>query len=191
MRVPIGSMKSCLAAIVAVLVLFTVTAALLAYDVKPPSCSVTQMAVVSSDHADESLCAEHVLPLPALKDSGAAPSPRLFSPDEVQQHDGQDGRSFWGVVDGFVVDASEFMQTHPGGIKKLLSVDTAAAGASGRPFGFSFSRGRNAHFPDTGRRFQDGVKRFLGGGGGRAILPAADVEFPPYGKITILGKLAV
>lgn len=175
--------------VAAVLVFSAVTVALVAYSEKTPSCSATQMAVVSSDHADESLCAEHVQPLPAY--NGAAPKPRLISPDEVRQHDGQDGRSFWGVVDGFVVDASEFMQNHPGGMKKLLSVDTAAAGASGRPFGFSFSRGRNAHFPDTGRRLKDGVKRFLRGGGGGAILPPADVEFPPYGKIMILGKLAV
>ena len=135
----------------------------------------------SSDHADESLCAEHL--------RAPAAAARLIPPEEVRRHDGHDGGSFWGVVDGFVVDATEFLGTHPGGIKKLLSVDAAAAGATGSPFGFSFSRGRNAHFPETGQRFQDGVRRFLSGGGG-AELPPADVAFPPFGKITILGRLA-
>ena len=31
---------------------------------------------------------------------------------------------------GFVVDASEFVKAHPGGLRKLLSADTAAAGAT-------------------------------------------------------------
>ena len=148
------------------------------------------MAVVSSDHADESLCAEYLLSAPALPASVAGPGPRQISPEEVRQHDGQEGRQFWGVVDGFVVDATEFLNTHPGGIKKLLSVDSAAAGASGRPFSFSFSRGRNAHFPETGKKFQDGVKQFLNGSGGKQVLLPVDVTFAQYGKITILGRLA-
>jgi hypothetical protein len=82
--------------------------------------------------------------------------------------------------------------------------------ATGRPFGFSFSRGRNAHFPDTGKTFQEGVKRYLRGegcdivaavtaaktGGAAAaegesefLLPPADVVFKMYGKIVILGRL--
>ena len=148
------------------------------------------MARVSDDHADETLCGEHLLPRPAPAGSTCAPGPRLISPDEVSQHSGSDGTSFWGVVDGFVVDASEFVDTHPGGLKKLLSVDSAGAGANGKPFGFSFSRGRNAHFPDTGKRFHDGVKRFLSGQGDGQVLPPAEVSFPPYGKLTILGRLA-
>ena len=73
-------------------------------------------------------------------------------------------------------------------LRKLLSADSAATGATGRPFGFSFSKGRNAHFPETGRRFSEGVKRYLGGGG-EGQLPAAEVSFPPYGDLVILGKL--
>ena len=131
------------------------------------------MARVSSDHADESLCVEHVPGTPA--------APRLISPAEVQQHNGR-GSDFWAVVDSYVVDATEFLESHPGGLKKLLSTDVAATGATGKPFGFSFSRGRNAHFPETGKRFHDGVKRYLNGG-------SAEVFFPGHGKIVILGRL--
>ena len=92
-------------------------------------------------------------------------APRLISADEIKQHNGRNGESFWAVVDGFVVDATEFVADggHPGGLKKLLSTDAAGTGATGKPFGFSFSRGRNAHFPQTGQRFQEGAKRFLSG----------------------------
>jgi len=153
-----------------------------------PGTVVRGMAVVSSDHGNESLSAEGMLR--ASGGDRGKPGPRLIAPEEVRQHDGQGGRRFWGVVDGWVVDASEFIQTHPGGMKKLLSVDSAETGATGQPFGFSFSRGRNAHFPDTGKRFKEGVKRFLSGGGCGPVLPPADVVFPPHGKITILGQLA-
>ena len=98
---------------------------------------------------------------------------------------------FHRVIDGFVVDCSEFVDTHPGGLRKLLSADDPATGATGRPFGFSFSRGRNAHFPDTGKRFREGAERYLRGGGSSdtPFLPPTDVAFPPYGKIVILGRL--
>ena len=140
------------------------------------------MAIVSSDHADESWCAE-LLRRPAA-------GPRLISPDEVRQHDGRSSSKFWAVIDTYVVDASEFVDTHPGGLRKLLSADSAATGATGKPFGFSFSRGRNAHFPDTGKRFHEGVKQYLAGvSDGGAALPPADIVFPPYGKIVILGRL--
>ena len=143
------------------------------------------MARVSSDHADESLCAET---LPAQAD-GKRPArgPRLFSREEVLQHNSQDG-SFWAVVDGFVVDASEFVDNHPGGLKKLLSTNNAATGATGEPFGFSFSRGRNAHFPDTGKQFQTSVKQYLGSASDEPVLPPFEVPFAKY-KIVILGRL--
>uniref|UniRef100_A0A6V0FKM6 Cytochrome b5 heme-binding domain-containing protein n=1 Tax=Zooxanthella nutricula TaxID=1333877 RepID=A0A6V0FKM6_9DINO len=152
------------------------------------------MAVVSADHADESLNAERIaLPSATLAADGrgqrSAPGPRLYSPEEVRKHSEPDQGSFWAVIDGFVVDASEFVQTHPGGLKKLLSADSAATGATGRAFGFSFSRGRNAHFPQTGRRFRDGVEQYLSGKGDDAFLPPADVAFPPFGKLVILGQL--
>ena len=98
-------------------------------------------------------------------------------------YDNSSGRLEHVAVDGFVVDATAFVGSHPGGLKKLLSSDAAATGATGREFGFSFSRGRNAHFPDTGRRFAAGVKRYLAGGG-------AEVELPPHGTLIILGRLS-
>ena len=118
------------------------------------------------------------------------PVPRLISPEELKQHSGPDGE-FWAVIDGFVVDASEFVNSHPGGMRKLLSANNPETGATGQHFGFSFARGRNAHFPETGRRFRDGVQRYLSAGSDEAILPAADVAFPPYGKVVILGRLKV
>ena len=131
-------------------------------------------AVVSSDHAGEDSSVEHL---------AASSGPRSIAPDEVREHNGEAGSSFWAVVDGFVVDATAFVGSHPGGLKKLLSSDAAATGATGSEFGFSFSRGRNAHFPDTGRRFAAGVKRYLAGGG-------AEVELPPHGTLIILGRLS-
>ena len=139
------------------------------------------MARVSDDHADESMNVEH-LAVAGPVDGQPALGPRMISPDEVKHHGGRDGSGFWAVIDSFVVDASEFVDTHPGGLRKLLSADSSAAGATGRPFGFSFSRGKNAHFPDTGKRFRAGVERYLSGG-------SPEVAFPPYGKVVILGRL--
>jgi cytochrome b involved in lipid metabolism len=147
-------------------------------------------AVVSSDHADPSLSADLLISSAPTKKKKLAP--RLISADEIKQHNGRNGESFWAVVDGFVVDATEFVADggHPGGLKKLLSTDAAGTGATGKPFGFSFSRGRNAHFPQTGQRFQEGAKRFLSGvSESEANLPPVEVAFPPYGKIVILGRL--
>ena len=51
-------------------------------------------------------------------------------------------------------------------------------------------RGRNAHFPETGKRFQAGVKQFLSAASvNESWLPPVDVNFPSYGSITILGRL--
>ena len=129
-------------------------------------------AVVSSDHADEDECVRHL----------ASDANRVITPDEVRKHNGKAGATFWAVVDGFVVDATDFVNSHPGGLKKLLSTDAAGTGATGSEFGFSFSRGRNAHFPQTGKSFSAGVKRFLAGAG-------AEVEFRPHGTLVILGRL--
>lgn len=149
------------------------------------------MAVVSSDHADPSLCAEDLGSAAASSRGGGKPGPRLISAEEVEQHSGGSSGEFWCVVDGFVVDATDFVDNHPGGMRKLLSTNRADAGADGRPFSFSFSRGRNAHFPDTGKRYREGVKRYLScGTPGEATLPPADVVFSSYGKITILGRLS-
>ena len=128
-------------------------------------------AVVSSDHADESL----------NQSSSAAEAHRCIRPEEVEQHRSKE--SFWCVVDGFVVDATAFVDTHPGGLRKLMSTDDAGVGAGPDAFSFSFSRGRNAHFPDTGRRFADGVQRYLRDG------HATKIKFPPHGNLIILGRL--
>ena len=104
----------------------------------------------------------------------------------MKEHGGRE--SFWAVIDGFVVDATDFVDSHPGGLRKLLSTDSAASGATGKPFGFSFSRGKNAHFPATGQRFSEGAKRYLSGPTD-GFLPPTDVTFEGHGKVVILGKL--
>jgi len=151
-----------------------------------------RMAVVSDDHADESLNMESPTILSSVKRQ-----PRLITAAEVQEHNGRDlDGTFWAVVDGWVVDATAFLKTHPGGLKKLLQIDDASIGASGKPFGFSFSKGRNAHFPETGRRFKEGVQRYLQGAqedgskvSGDDFLHAVEVSFPDFGSIVILGRL--
>lgn len=145
-------------------------------------------AVVSDDHGDESMCTESMATA-AGSATQHKPGPRIISAEEVKAHNNSAG-SFWGVVDSFVVDATEFVDAHPGGMRKLLSVDSPGAGATGQSFGFSFTRGRNAHFPETGKRFRDGVQRYLKGTApDSATLPPSDVVFPPHGKIVILGRL--
>jgi hypothetical protein len=139
-------------------------------------------AVVSIDHAGESECVQHLAAAPGPALGPAAAGSRTIAPEQVRQHNGEGGSGFWAVIDGFVVDVSGFLGSHPGGLPKLMSADAASTGATGKEFGFSFSRGRNAHFPDTGRRFAAGVQRFLAGG-------SAEVAFPPHGKLVILGRL--
>lgn len=144
-------------------------------------------SVISEEHALESEATRDMVP-PGGRE---AVGPRIISAAEVGKHNNSDG-SFWAVVDGFVVDATDFVANHPGGLHKLLATDSPAAGATGQPFGFSFARGRNAHFPATAERFRDGVARYLSGpsaGDGGGYLLPADVAFPPHGKVVILGRL--
>ena len=124
-----------------------------------------------------------------MASKSAIAGPRRISAEEVDQHnDAKEG--FWAVVDGYVVDATAFLDAHPGGLKKLLSADSAAAGATGRRYGFSFSRGRNAHFGHTTRRFEEGVKKYLNGKAEGSHLVPVEVYFPKPGrKLIILGKL--
>ena len=84
------------------------------------------MAVVSDDHAHERFCAEG-LSLPA------SASPRVITGDEVRQHNGRGGENFWAVVDGYVVDATDMVNSHPGGLKKLLTTDAPGVGAWAKP----------------------------------------------------------
>ena len=150
------------------------------------------MAVVSQDHADESYYAGSCLPSPSASSSPKR-AIRYFSPEDVDRHnrgDGDDGPavSYWAVVDGFVVDASDFLAKHPSGRKKLLATNDPETGDAGRPFDFSFSRGRNAHFPATARTFQDGVERFLNGGSAEIVFPATYKD-QEGGKLVVLGRL--
>ena len=147
------------------------------------------MAVVSDDHADPGLAAE-MLPAGPGAGGSTAGRPREYRMEEVGEHDGHEGRAFFAVVDGFVVDATAFLDSHPGGLRKLLSANSPDSGHTGRAFGFSFARGRNAHFPGTGRRFRDGVQRYLtGAAGADGLLPPAAIKFESYGSIVILGRL--
>jgi hypothetical protein len=146
------------------------------------------MAVVSDDHANPNLCVEH-LAVPTQTSENQRPVPRLISPDELNEHSQHDTGQFWAVIDRFVVDATELADTHPGGLRKLLSTNNAEAGVTGRPFVFSFSRGRNAHFPGTGRCFQEGVQRYLATESDGPFLHPVEVQFPSHGKIVILGQL--
>ena len=116
---------------------------------------------------------------------------RPITPEEIKEHNKtNNNKDFWAVIDGYVVDATAFLSTHPGGLKKLLSADNANIGATGRPFGFSFSKGRNSHFGHTARRFENGIKEFLNGKTEGSYLVPQKVRFPKPGKsIIILGKL--
>ena len=128
--------------------------------------------------------------------------PRLYTSNEIRSHNEKgEGASFWAVIDGFVCDASQFLTSHPGKLRKLLSANSKGAGATGASFGFSFSRGRNSHFPGTSRTFLDGVARSLSGSpddvreadgaasGGDVLSPYA-VDFAPHGKLVLLGRLS-
>lgn len=83
-----------------------------------------------------------------------------ISKEKVRQNDGLNGRSLWTVIDGYVVDATDFAKYHPGGLGKILATDEKQTGWTGEEFGFSLTRGQNAHFPKTGRIFEEGVRRF-------------------------------
>lgn len=143
-------------------------------------------AVVSDDHASPSLHTAALLQSPS-------PSPvRLIPISEVKGNDGTNARPFHCVIDGMVVDATGFVNAHPGGLRKILSADDASVGATGKAFGFSFSTGRNAHFPGTGTTWSSGVSRYLKGSVDKdGTLQSHQVEFKEYGSITILGKLNV
>ena len=97
-------------------------------------------------------------------------NPNLQEPcPEVDANDGEGGRPFLAVIDGLVVDATDFVSKHPGGLKKILSANAAGSGATGRAFGFSLSSGRNAHFPETGRIFREAARAYEAGGDGKEM----------------------
>ena len=90
----------------------------------------------------------------------SSPTFEAISKEKVRQNDGLNGRSLWTVIDGYVVDATDFAKYHPGGLRKILATDEKQTGWTGEEFGFSLTRGQNAHFPKTGRIFEEGVRRF-------------------------------
>ena len=124
---------------------------------------------------------------------------RYFTIEQVQKHNiqhNQDGNvtSFWCCIDGFVVDATEYLNTrvHPGGQKKVLQTNDAKIGNDNKPMSFSFSKGKNAHFPETAKVFQDGVKDFLNGGSNAIFFPEVvkkNGDVGHGGKIFIIGRL--
>jgi hypothetical protein len=108
----------------------------------------------------------------------------VLTKEQVRKNDGLDGRPLWTVIDGYVTDCTEFAKFHPGGLRKILETDEKRTG-TGEEFGFSLSRGSNAHFPKTGRVFQEGIRRF------DKLQSKVEVHFGKDGggAITILGKL--
>ena len=128
---------------------------------------------------------------------------RYFTMEEVQQHNilhkHYDGSStsvtsFWCCIDDFVVDATDYLKTrvHPGGQTKVLQTNEAKIGIDNKPMSFSFSKGKNAHFPETAKIFQDGVNAFLNGGTNEIVFPQVfkkNGDVGHGGKIYILGRL--
>ena len=67
------------------------------------------MAVVSDDHADPSLAVEHMSVVSSgISGGGERAQPRKISAEEMSAHDGRDGRAFYAVIDGWVVDVAGF-----------------------------------------------------------------------------------
>ena len=171
------------------------------------------MSVVSDDHAHESYNVENYVPSFLSSSSNELKRVvRYFSPEEVEQHnkkycncnnnkeeDDSDqvdslssstSFSYWAVIDGFVVDSTDYINKHPGGKKKLLMTNDPTTGSTGKPYTFSFSKGRNAHFPETARIFRDAVQQFLedGNASGEVVFPRT-YKNQPNGKLIILGRL--
>lgn len=93
--------------------------------------------VVSSDHANPQLHASSL-------DSGGF-CPPLISADEIAANNSSDpSASMYCVIDGYVVEAVEFLRgkVHPGGKKKVQQTNDAGIGATSKPFTFSFSKGK-------------------------------------------------
>eukprot|EP00406_Dinophysis_acuminata_P067604 CAMPEP_0179279504 /NCGR_PEP_ID=MMETSP0797-20121207/36148_1 /TAXON_ID=47934 /ORGANISM="Dinophysis acuminata, Strain DAEP01" /LENGTH=192 /DNA_ID=CAMNT_0020988135 /DNA_START=36 /DNA_END=612 /DNA_ORIENTATION=+ len=69
----------------------------------------------------------------------------VFTREEVSKHSTRD--DLWGVVDGYVLDLTGFVGSHPGGVGKILGIT--------REGDFSFARGANAHFGATASAFRE------------------------------------
>lgn len=109
----------------------------------------------------------------------------VLTKEQVRMNDGLEDRPLWTVIDGYVVDCTEFAKFHPGGLRKIRETDEKQTGWTGEEFGFSLTRGSNAHFPKTGRVFEEGIRKF------DKLQRQVEVDFGSSdgGAITILGKL--
>lgn len=109
----------------------------------------------------------------------------VLTKEQVRMNDGLEDRPLWTVIDGYVVDCTEFAKFHPGGLRKIRETDEKQTGWTGEEFGFSLTRGSNAHFPKTGRVFEEGMRKF------DKLQRQVEVDFGRGGggAITILGKL--
>jgi len=118
-------------------------------------------------------------------DSDGSELPLVFTPEQVRAKNGKNGEKLWVVIDGYVVDATDFANFHPGGTSKILSADSKRTGYTGKEFGFSLSKGKNAHFPTTAKAFEDAAKSF------DRLQQRVVVKFGSgqTGSIVILGKL--
>lgn len=121
---------------------------------------------------------------------------RLFTGHEILAHNNRttnEGEGFSDnaatptgflvVVDGYVVDVGLYLAAHPGGRANILTANSADIGASGvRPFDFSFSRGRNAHFAGTANAFSDACDAYMAqdveGAESRNTLPPFEFQLP-------------
>ena len=54
-------------------------------------------------------------PEPEPEPPAAPPPAPTLTAAAVRQHDGEDGRELWAVIDGYVLDVTEFVSVHPGG----------------------------------------------------------------------------
>merc|ERR1712216_177117 len=73
-----------------------------------------------------------------------------FTRQEVRQHSTKN--DLWGIVDGYVLDLTDFVKHHPGGVDNIMKIL--------HENNFSFSRGANAHFGATAAAFAEACKDF-------------------------------
>ena len=134
-------------------------------------------AVISSDHGSD-----HAPSFSTPSSTSSPFSPPTYTRSQIEDnnashtHQASPAR-FLAVIDGYVVDASEYARpsVHPGGVKKASTTNDESTGATGEWGGFSFTKGRNAHFPGTEKRWKEGVEEWLKGGDG-------EVKFEGKGK---------
>ncbi|CAE7453147.1 CYB2 [Symbiodinium sp. CCMP2456] len=89
----------------------------------------------------------------AVEDPKQAPLPSRsnceFTMEEVARHNSQS--DIWGVVDGYVLDLTNFVKDHPGG-EKIFQITHEKR--------FSFAHGPNAHFGATSAAFAAACRDF-------------------------------